>query len=74
MTPNFIIVSFLANFLYFSVNFSCHFLLEIASILECESVTFELAADVSRPGLIHPSEEDEHSKVLMLLMPMKREQ
>lgn len=57
-----------------SVNFSCHFLLEIVSILECESVTLELAADVSRPGLIHPTVEDEQDKVLMLLMPMKRGQ
>lgn len=57
-----------------SVNFSCHFLLEIANILESESVTLELAADVSRPGLIHPSVEDENDKVLMLLMPMKRDQ
>ncbi len=56
-----------------SVNFSCHFLLEIANILECETVTFELAADVSRPGLIHPSIEDENDQVLMLLMPMKRD-
>ena len=44
-----------------SVNFSCHFLLEIANILESESVTLELAAD-------------ENDKVLMLLMPMKRDQ
>lgn len=57
-----------------SVNFSCHFLLEIANILESENVTLELAADVSRPGLIHPSVEDEKDKVLMLLMPMKRDQ
>ena len=56
------------------MNFSCHFLLEIANILESESVTLELAADVSRPGLIHPSVEDENDKVLMLLMPMKRDQ
>lgn len=57
-----------------SVNFSCHFLLEITGILESESVTLELAADMSRPGLIHPTEEDESDKVLMLLMPMKRDQ
>lgn len=56
------------------MNFSCHFLLEITGILESESVTLELAADMSRPGLIHPTEEDESDKVLMLLMPMKRDQ
>ena len=56
-----------------SVNFSCHFLLEIVSILDCENVTLNLAADVSRPGLIFPSIQDETDSVLMLLMPMKRE-
>lgn len=58
----------------FSANFSCHYLLEITNILESENVTLELAADVSRPGLIYPSLQDESDKVLMLLMPMKREQ
>ena len=42
-------------------------------ILDCENVTLNLAADVSRPGLIFPSIQDETDSVLMLLMPMKRE-
>ncbi|MCR4920228.1 MAG: DNA polymerase III subunit beta [Bacteroidaceae bacterium] len=55
-----------------SIGFSCQFLLEIANILEGESVTLEVA-DPSRPGVIRPTEEDPNDELLMLLMPMRVE-
>ncbi len=52
-----------------SIGFSCQFMLEIANILEGESITLQLA-DPSRPGVIVPTEQDANDEVLMLLMPM----
>ena len=52
-----------------SIGFSCQFMLEIAAILEGESLTLQLA-DPSRPGIIVPAEQDPQDEVLMLLMPM----
>lgn len=52
-----------------SVGFSCQFMLEIANIMEHDTLTLQLA-DPSRPGLIVPSEQPENEEVLMLLMPM----
>lgn len=52
-----------------SVGFSCQFMLEIASVMDCSSLTLQLA-DPSRPGLIVPAEPEENDEVLMLLMPM----
>lgn len=52
-----------------SIGFSCRFLLEIANIMESESITMELA-DPSRPGILRPTEENPEDQVLMLLMPM----
>lgn len=52
-----------------SIGFSCQFMLEIANILEGDSLTLQLA-DPSRPGLIVPAEQDENDEVLMLLVPM----
>lgn len=55
-----------------SIGFSCQFLLEITSILTDESITIELA-DPSRPGVLHPAQEDPEDALLMLLMPMRVE-
>ena len=55
-----------------SIGFSCQFLLEIANIMESETVTLEVA-DPSRPGIIRPADEDAEDEVLMLLMPMRVE-
>ncbi len=52
-----------------SVGFSCQFMLEIAAILDYESLTLQLA-DPSRPGIIVPAVQEENEEVLMLLMPM----
>lgn len=52
-----------------SIGFSSQFMLEIANIQECESLTLQLA-DPSRPGIIVPAEQDPQDEVLMLLMPM----
>lgn len=52
-----------------SVGFSCQFMLEIANVMDNESLTLQLA-DPSRPGVIVPAEENEGEEVLMLLMPM----
>lgn len=52
-----------------SVGFSCQFMLEIATILDNENLTLQLA-DPSRPGVIVPAEQPENEEVLMLLMPM----
>lgn len=52
-----------------SVGFSCQFMLEIAAILDADSLTLQLA-DPSRPGVIVPAEQPEGEEVLMLLMPM----
>lgn len=52
-----------------SVGFSCQFMLEIASIMDAENLTLQLA-DPSRPGVIVPAEQPENEEVLMLLMPM----
>ncbi len=52
-----------------SIGFSCQFLLEIANILEGDSLTIQLA-DPSRPGIVVPAEQDPDDEVLMLLMPM----
>jgi DNA polymerase-3 subunit beta len=55
-----------------SIGFSCQFLLEIANIMESDTITLEVA-DPSRPGIIRPAEEDTEDEVLMLLMPMRVE-
>lgn len=52
-----------------SVGFSCQFMLEIATIMDKESLTLQLA-DPSRPGVIVPTEQPENEEILMLLMPM----
>lgn len=52
-----------------SVGFSSQFMLEIATIMDTEYITLQLA-DPSRPGIIVPSEQPENEEVLMLLMPM----
>lgn len=52
-----------------SIGFSCIFMIEIATILECDALTVQLA-DPSRPGVIVPSEQTENEETLMLLMPM----
>ncbi len=54
------------------IGFSAQFMLEMASILEGESVQLELA-DPSRPGVMRPAEEDANDEVLMLIMPMRVE-
>ncbi len=56
-----------------SIGFSCQFLLEIANILDSESITLEVA-DPSRPGVIRPAVESSEDDVLMLLMPMRVEE
>ena len=55
-----------------SIGFSCQFLLEIANIMESETITLEVA-DPSRPGIIRPAEDNSEDEVLMLLMPMRVE-
>lgn len=55
-----------------SIGFSCQFLLEIANIMDNETITLEVA-DPSRPGVIRPTEENADDEVLMLLMPMRVE-
>ena len=55
-----------------SIGFSCQFLLEIANILESDSITLEVA-DPSRPGIIRPVDDNTEDEVLMLLMPMRVE-
>lgn len=55
-----------------SIGFSCQFLLEIANILEGDSLVLELA-DPSRPGVLRPSDDDPQDEILMLLMPMRVE-
>lgn len=52
-----------------SIGFSCHFMLEIASILESEQITVQLA-DASRPGIVVPATQPEDEETLMLIMPM----
>ncbi len=52
-----------------SIGFSCHLLIEIASVMDCEQLTIQLA-DPSRPGIIVPAEPAEQEETLMLLMPM----
>lgn len=52
-----------------SIGFSCQFMLEIASILDGDNLTLQLA-DPSRPGIVVPAEQDPQDEVLMLLMPM----
>lgn len=52
-----------------SIGFSCIFLQEIASIMEGEALTIQLA-DPSRPGVVVPAEQSENEETLMLLMPM----
>ena len=56
-----------------SIGFSCQYLLEIASILETDQITVEVA-DPSRPGVIVPAEDNAEDEVLMLLMPMRVEE
>ncbi len=55
-----------------SIGFSCQFLIEITSILEDENVTIEVA-DPSRPGVIHPAEQNSDDEIIMLVMPMRVE-
>jgi DNA polymerase-3 subunit beta len=55
-----------------SIGFSCQFLLEIANILESDTITLEVA-DPSRPGIIRPVDDNTEDEVLMLLMPMRVE-
>ncbi len=55
-----------------SIGFSCPFLLEIAGILDSETINIEVA-DPSRPGVIRPADENTDDEVLMLLMPMRVE-
>lgn len=55
-----------------SIGFSSQFLLEIANIMTDDNLTIEVA-DPSRPGVIHPAEENPEDEVLMLLMPMRVE-
>jgi len=52
-----------------SIGFSCHFMIEIANILDCESITI-LLADPSRPGIVVPADQPDNEETLMLLMPM----
>ena len=55
-----------------SIGFSCQFLLEIANIIESNTITLEVA-DPSRPGIIRPVGDNTDDEVLMLLMPMRVE-
>ena len=55
-----------------SIGFSCQFLLEIANIIESDTITLEVA-DPSRPGIIRPADDNTDDEVLMLLMPMRVE-
>lgn len=55
-----------------SIGFSCQFLLEIANIIESDTITMEVA-DPSRPGIIRPADDNTEDEVLMLLMPMRVE-
>ena len=55
-----------------SIGFSCQFLLEIANIIESDTITLEVA-DPSRPGIIRPVGDNTDDEVLMLLMPMRVE-
>ena len=52
-----------------SIGFSCIFLQEIATIMEGDALTIQLA-DPSRPGVVVPAEQSENEETLMLLMPM----
>ncbi len=56
-----------------SIGFSCQFLLEIANIMESESMSLEVA-DPSRPGVLRPVDDNQDDEVLMLLMPMRVEE
>ena len=56
-----------------SIGFSCQFLLEIANIIESDTITLEVA-DPSRPGIIRPADDNTDDEVLMLLMPMRVEE
>ena len=55
-----------------SIGFSCTFLLEIAGIMDNETLRIEVA-DPSRPGVIRPADDNPDDEVLMLLMPMRVE-
>ncbi|MDD7303322.1 MAG: DNA polymerase III subunit beta [Bacteroidaceae bacterium] len=52
-----------------SIGFSCHLMIDIVSVMDCERVTIQLG-DPSRPGVIVPAEQKENEELLMLLMPM----
>lgn len=52
-----------------SIGFSCHLMMEIATILDSEQLSIQLA-DPSRPGIIVPAEQPDNEETLMLLMPM----
>lgn len=51
------------------IGFSAPFLIEFMSILPTEEVMIDLA-DPSRPGIFRPSENEEGTDLVMLLMPM----
>lgn len=51
------------------IGFSAPYLIEIINTLSTTDIMIKLS-DPSRPGVFLPSEDDEHSELLMLLMPM----
>ncbi len=52
-----------------SIGFSCHLMIDIATVMDSEQLTIQLG-DPSRPGIIVPAQQDEKEETLMLLMPM----
>lgn len=55
------------------IGFNCQYMLEIATILDSESISICLT-DPSRPGVIKPVSDNNDEDILMLLMPMQVEQ
>ena len=51
------------------IGFSAPFLIEICNVLSTPDIVVSLS-DPSRPGVFRPSENDENTDLLMLLMPM----
>jgi DNA polymerase-3 subunit beta len=51
------------------IGFNAKFLIEMLNVLEADEVKFEMSTP-NRAGLLIPSEQDEHTDLLMLVMPV----
>ena len=55
--------------LFRSIGFSAQYLIEIANIINTDDMVIKLA-DPSRPGMFLPSENNDYSELVVILMPM----